>query len=162
MVSANLLEPGENALVLNSGYFGDSFAECLETYGGKVDQLKAPIGDKPSVSQIEQALKAKQYKVSVVGPSINFKLSLCLHSDPAIFDPISSSPSPTSTQAQVSCLMPKRSAKSSSASRQTPLSSSTASALLAQRRCVAMAATMSVTALTSSGFLPDPLRRVGH
>lgn len=26
MVAANLVEPGENALVLNSGYFGDSFA----------------------------------------------------------------------------------------------------------------------------------------
>jgi alanine-glyoxylate transaminase / serine-glyoxylate transaminase / serine-pyruvate transaminase len=26
-VAANLVEPGENALVLNTGYFGDSFAE---------------------------------------------------------------------------------------------------------------------------------------
>ena len=26
-VSANLVEPGENALVLHSGYFGDSFAD---------------------------------------------------------------------------------------------------------------------------------------
>ena len=26
-VSANLVEPGENALVLNAGYFGDSFAD---------------------------------------------------------------------------------------------------------------------------------------
>lgn len=26
-VSANLIEPGENALVLNTGYFGDSFAD---------------------------------------------------------------------------------------------------------------------------------------
>ncbi len=29
MVSSNLVEPGEDALVLNSGYFGDSFAEWL-------------------------------------------------------------------------------------------------------------------------------------
>jgi hypothetical protein len=26
-VSSNLIEPGENALVLHTGYFGDSFAE---------------------------------------------------------------------------------------------------------------------------------------
>lgn len=26
-VAANLVEPGENALILNSGYFGDSFAD---------------------------------------------------------------------------------------------------------------------------------------
>jgi len=30
MVSSNLVEPGENVLVLHSGYFGDSFADCLE------------------------------------------------------------------------------------------------------------------------------------
>lgn len=27
MVSSNLVEPGEDALVLNTGYFGDSFSE---------------------------------------------------------------------------------------------------------------------------------------
>ena len=26
-VAANLIEPGDNVLVLNSGYFGDSFAD---------------------------------------------------------------------------------------------------------------------------------------
>lgn len=26
-VAANLIEPGENALVLHTGYFGDSFAD---------------------------------------------------------------------------------------------------------------------------------------
>lgn len=62
-VAANVVEPGENALVLNSGYFGDSFAECLETYGAKVDTLGASVGSKPSLAQIEEALKAKKYKV---------------------------------------------------------------------------------------------------
>lgn len=81
MVAANLVEPGENALVLNSGYFGDSFAECLETYGAKVDQVKAPIGEKPSVSQIEEALKTKKYKVSMFATrkvlSINLIVCFC-------------------------------------------------------------------------------------
>jgi alanine-glyoxylate transaminase/serine-glyoxylate transaminase/serine-pyruvate transaminase len=62
-VAANVIEPGQDALVLNSGYFGDSFAECLTTYGAKVDQVKAAIGSKPSLDEVEKALKAKKYKV---------------------------------------------------------------------------------------------------
>lgn len=38
-VAANLIEVGEEALVLNSGYFGDSFRDCLEAYGAKVSRL---------------------------------------------------------------------------------------------------------------------------
>ncbi|KAJ7746899.1 pyridoxal phosphate-dependent transferase [Mycena maculata] len=62
-VAANLVQPGENALVLHSGYFGDSFTECLETYGAKVDQLKAEIGAAVSQEAIESALKAKKYRI---------------------------------------------------------------------------------------------------
>ncbi|KAF8492501.1 pyridoxal phosphate-dependent transferase [Gautieria morchelliformis] len=62
-VAANLVEPGENALVLHSGYFGDSFAEALEAYGAKVDQLKAEIGTAVIEAEIENALLAKKYKV---------------------------------------------------------------------------------------------------
>lgn len=62
-VAANVIEPGEEALVLNSGYFGDSFAECLEVYGSKVTQIKAPIGSKPSLDEVEAELKKKKYKI---------------------------------------------------------------------------------------------------
>ncbi|KIJ15900.1 hypothetical protein PAXINDRAFT_176387 [Paxillus involutus ATCC 200175] len=62
-VSANLLEPDENALVLNCGYFGDGFADCLQTYGVKVDQLKAEVGGTVKQSDIEVALKSKKYKL---------------------------------------------------------------------------------------------------
>lgn len=62
-VASNVIEPGEEALVLNSGYFGDSFAECLEVYGSKVTQIKAPIGSKPTLEQVEAELKKKKYKV---------------------------------------------------------------------------------------------------
>ncbi|KAJ6504853.1 pyridoxal phosphate-dependent transferase [Mycena vitilis] len=62
-VAANLIQPGENALVLHSGYFGDSFTECLETYGAKVDQVKADIGAAVSKEAIESALKAKKYRL---------------------------------------------------------------------------------------------------
>jgi alanine-glyoxylate transaminase/serine-glyoxylate transaminase/serine-pyruvate transaminase len=47
-------------------YFGDSFAECLEIYGANAVQLKAPIGGRPSLSEIEEALQAKKYKVITI------------------------------------------------------------------------------------------------
>ncbi|KAF5373323.1 hypothetical protein D9615_007422 [Tricholomella constricta] len=62
-VSANLVESGENALVLHSGYFGDSFSDCLQTYGANVDLVKAELGTAVSQSVIEEKLKAKKYKV---------------------------------------------------------------------------------------------------
>ncbi|KAK6379542.1 hypothetical protein LTS17_006460 [Exophiala oligosperma] len=66
LVAANLVEPGEDVLVLHSGYFADSFADCLSIYGAKPTQLKAPIGDRPQLPEIEAALKAKKYKAMTV------------------------------------------------------------------------------------------------
>jgi alanine-glyoxylate transaminase/serine-glyoxylate transaminase/serine-pyruvate transaminase len=65
-VAANLIEPGEEALVLHTGYFADSFADCFETYGAKATQLKAPIGDRPQLNEVEKALKEKNYKIVTV------------------------------------------------------------------------------------------------
>ena len=65
-VAANMAEPGDEALVLHTGYFADSFADCFETYGVKATQLKAPIGDRPQLDEIEKALTAKKYKVITV------------------------------------------------------------------------------------------------
>ena len=66
LVAANLVEPGEDVLVLHSGYFADSFADCFEIYGAKVKQLKAPIGSRPQLDEIEKALKDKKYKLITV------------------------------------------------------------------------------------------------
>ncbi|GAA5889687.1 hypothetical protein JCM6882_007103 [Rhodosporidiobolus microsporus] len=63
MVAANLIEAGEKALVLNTGYFGDSFADCLEVYGAKVTQVGAPVGGRPSMEEVEEALKKDTYKI---------------------------------------------------------------------------------------------------
>jgi alanine-glyoxylate transaminase/serine-glyoxylate transaminase/serine-pyruvate transaminase len=65
-VAANLAEPGDEALVLHTGYFADSFADCFETYGVKATQLKAPIGDRPQLDEVEKALKEKKYKILTV------------------------------------------------------------------------------------------------
>ncbi|RAL00295.1 alanine--glyoxylate transaminase, partial [Aspergillus ibericus CBS 121593] len=66
IVASNLIEKGENALVLHTGYFADSFATCLETYGANATQLKAPVGERPSFEDIEQALKEKPYKIITI------------------------------------------------------------------------------------------------
>ncbi|KAF8629046.1 hypothetical protein AX15_003546 [Amanita polypyramis BW_CC] len=65
-VSANLVDQGDNVLVLNSGYFGDGFTDCLQTYGAKVTQLTAPIGAAVMPSQLEIALREKQYKIVTI------------------------------------------------------------------------------------------------
>lgn len=66
MVASNLAEPGDDVLVLHSGYFGQSFTDCFESYNIKVTQLKAPVGQCPSRDQIAEALKTKKYKIITV------------------------------------------------------------------------------------------------
>lgn len=66
LVSANLAEPGDDVLVLHAGYFADSFADCLQTYGAKPTQLKAPIGSTPQLPEIEKALKERKYKLLTI------------------------------------------------------------------------------------------------
>ncbi|KAK9455564.1 pyridoxal phosphate-dependent transferase [Dipodascopsis uninucleata] len=66
IVASNLVEPGEDVLVLHTGYFADSFADCFKTYGGVPTQLKAPIGSRPSLEQIEEALLEKTYKLITI------------------------------------------------------------------------------------------------
>ncbi|KAI5121495.1 hypothetical protein M0805_006532 [Coniferiporia weirii] len=62
-VASNLVESGEPCLVLNSGYFGDSFTDCLTTYGAVVDQLVAPVGEAVGLAALEAALTKKKYKL---------------------------------------------------------------------------------------------------
>jgi alanine-glyoxylate transaminase/serine-glyoxylate transaminase/serine-pyruvate transaminase len=58
MVAANLIEPGDAALVVNTGVFGDRFGEILERYGAAVTHVRAPaIGDVPPLEEIEAVLK---------------------------------------------------------------------------------------------------------
>jgi alanine-glyoxylate transaminase / serine-glyoxylate transaminase / serine-pyruvate transaminase len=66
LAAANLIEPGDEVLVLHTGYFADSFADCLTTYGAKPTQLKAPIGSRPQLPEIEDALKSKSYKAITI------------------------------------------------------------------------------------------------
>jgi alanine-glyoxylate transaminase/serine-glyoxylate transaminase/serine-pyruvate transaminase len=40
-----------------------SFADCLETYGAKVTPIGAPVGGRPSIDEIEAALKKDKYSL---------------------------------------------------------------------------------------------------
>ncbi|EPT00913.1 hypothetical protein FOMPIDRAFT_1023472 [Fomitopsis schrenkii] len=62
-VAANLTEPNDSVLLLNSGYFGDSFTECFQAYGANVDEVRAAFGTAADLNDVEEALKAKQYKI---------------------------------------------------------------------------------------------------
>jgi len=66
LVSANLVEAGDDVLVLQSGYFSDGFADCLTTYGAIVTQVKAAPGSRPQLDEVEKALSAKNYKLLTV------------------------------------------------------------------------------------------------
>ncbi|ETS79559.1 hypothetical protein PFICI_09412 [Pestalotiopsis fici W106-1] len=66
LTAANLVEAGEDVLVLSTGYFGDAFADCFETYGAKVTKITGPIGGRPQLPEIEEALKSKKFKVVTV------------------------------------------------------------------------------------------------
>jgi alanine-glyoxylate transaminase/serine-glyoxylate transaminase/serine-pyruvate transaminase len=63
MAGANLIESGDRALVIATGYFGDRFAELLKRYGAQVTVLKAPLGDVVPLDRIESELKNGQYKL---------------------------------------------------------------------------------------------------
>ncbi|OSY87870.1 aminotransferase class V [Tenacibaculum holothuriorum] len=63
MAACNLVEEGENALVISTGYFGWRYRDILEAYGGNVTVLQAPIGETVPLEDIENELKNKQYKV---------------------------------------------------------------------------------------------------
>jgi alanine-glyoxylate transaminase / serine-glyoxylate transaminase / serine-pyruvate transaminase len=63
---ANLVEPGDKALVVNTGYFGDRFAGLLERYGAQVTQVRGPVGGSPTLEAVEEALRGAHYKLMTV------------------------------------------------------------------------------------------------
>lgn len=63
VIAANLVEPSAgtdaDVLVVNTGYFSDSWKACFECFGLRVAQIGAlAIGDTVAVSALEQALAA--------------------------------------------------------------------------------------------------------
>jgi len=67
MAACNLVEPGDKALVVNTGYFGDRFGAILERYGATVTVVNAPaIGNAPALEDVEAALRSDAYKLMTI------------------------------------------------------------------------------------------------
>ncbi len=63
---ANLVEPGDKALVVSTGYFSARFATILERYGAQVSMLTAPVGSRPTLEQVDAILKSDSFKLLTV------------------------------------------------------------------------------------------------
>ena len=63
MPAANIVEPGDKALVISTGYFGDRYADLLKRYGAEVTILNAPLGGVVKPEDIENELKKGGYKI---------------------------------------------------------------------------------------------------
>ncbi|MHB0874846.1 MAG: pyridoxal-phosphate-dependent aminotransferase family protein [Anaerolineae bacterium] len=66
LAGANLVEPGDRALVVNTGYFGDRFSALLQRYGAAVTQVRGVVGSRPSLEEVEAALQRGPYKLMTV------------------------------------------------------------------------------------------------
>jgi len=62
----NLVEQGDRVLVVNTGYFSDRFGQILERYGARVTQITSPLGGRPGLDEVEQALKIADYKLVTI------------------------------------------------------------------------------------------------
>lgn len=63
---ANLIQPQDRALVVNTGYFSDRLATMLERHGATVTHVRAAPGDAPAVEEVARALAAGEFKVMTV------------------------------------------------------------------------------------------------
>jgi alanine-glyoxylate transaminase/serine-glyoxylate transaminase/serine-pyruvate transaminase len=63
---ANLVEPGDKALVVDTGYFSERFAQILQRYGALVTRVTAPPGSRPSLEQVKSALEADAFKLMTI------------------------------------------------------------------------------------------------
>lgn len=54
--AANLIEPGDRALVVSTGFFSERMVEILRRYGAEVVQVTAPVGEAPSTEEVGEIL----------------------------------------------------------------------------------------------------------
>jgi alanine-glyoxylate transaminase/serine-glyoxylate transaminase/serine-pyruvate transaminase len=66
MAVANLVQKGDRALVVNSGYFSDRIGAMLERHGAAVTHVRAEPGDVAAPDEVERALKGGGFKVMTI------------------------------------------------------------------------------------------------
>jgi alanine-glyoxylate transaminase/serine-glyoxylate transaminase/serine-pyruvate transaminase len=64
--AANMIEPGDKALVINTGYFSERFATILQRYGAQVTLVSAPPGGRPDLDKIRSALESDAFKLMTI------------------------------------------------------------------------------------------------
>lgn len=65
-VIANLVEPGKQALVIVTGYFGDRLAQMFERYGATVERLNVEWGKSANPKDVAEALAKAQHRFDIV------------------------------------------------------------------------------------------------
>ncbi|MBC7185978.1 MAG: alanine--glyoxylate aminotransferase family protein [Calditrichaeota bacterium] len=66
MAAANLIEPGDRALVLSTGYFSARFADILRRYGAEVTVVSARLGETIDPAEVESALGGGRFKLMTI------------------------------------------------------------------------------------------------
>ena len=62
VAAANLVEPGDRALVVVTGYFSERMTEILRRCGAEVTEVTAPVGETPAPEEIRAALARGPFK----------------------------------------------------------------------------------------------------
>lgn len=66
MAVANLVQQGDQALVVNTGYFSDRIGTMLERHGAAVTHLRADPGAVPLLEEVDRTLSTGGFKVMTV------------------------------------------------------------------------------------------------
>jgi alanine-glyoxylate transaminase/serine-glyoxylate transaminase/serine-pyruvate transaminase len=64
--AASVIEPGDGAVVVNTGYFSDRMGAILERLGAAVTHVRAPLGGAPDAEEVDRALAAAPCKVLAI------------------------------------------------------------------------------------------------
>jgi len=63
---ANVVEEGDSALVIDTGYFSARMADVLTRWGARVTSVGAKLGDAPSIDEVTSAIKQHKPKVVTI------------------------------------------------------------------------------------------------
>ena len=66
LAAANLVEPGDRALVVSTGVFGDRFVDLLGRHGAEVTALSADVGGGVDLNRIEDAARKTKPRLLTV------------------------------------------------------------------------------------------------
>jgi len=66
MAVANVIEPGDSAVVVETGWFSQRMAEILTRWGAVVTSVAAPPGEAPSVASVREAVAKVKPKVVTI------------------------------------------------------------------------------------------------